>query len=490
LADIDLEYGPHTVGFAHYTATDSTRTYIRSQDWTNEHIFRPIPISVWYPSNDDVSAKTPLNVLDYMRIFKQEEEWEYLPDEQILNWFQYPNTPSNRSHLLESTKAFYNSKMENQEFPVVVYAPSYQASSIENFALCEYLASLGYFVIASPSRGDENRFFEGGTAKDMETQARDIEFLIKESQKYTGASTTQLATMDYSFGGLAQVLTQMRNDKIKAIVSLDGSIKYQYETLRKSPFCNIDKVKVPFIHFSQKAIPESVLIEDKIDPSLNTDFEFYDSLTYSDAYHFTFHNMTHSYFSTLGVLFEPRDPRQDKSDAEIMASYRLVSIYTKNFLDGYLKNDSIAYRFLQKQPDQQITERGIITKESKKALKKDLTFQDFNDKAASRNYIDMAGLYDSLASQNPTININEGQLNSLGLQLIFNPAKSAIGIKVFLFAIEMFPQSANLWDSLGEAYWHVKDYPNAKSSFEQSLKLNPENENANKRLVHLKSRGK
>jgi tetratricopeptide (TPR) repeat protein len=190
------------------------------------------------------------------------------------------------------------------------------------------------------------------------------------------------------------------------------------------------------------------------------------------------------------VLFETRDPRQDKSDAEIMESYRWVSIYTKNFLDGYLKNDPFGIYFLQKSPDQQITEKGIVTKESKKALKKDLTFHDYNDLAALCNYKDMDGLYNSLVSQNPTFKINEGQLNNLGLQLIFNPAKSETGIKVFLFAIKMFPLSANLWDSFAEAYLYVKDYPNAKNSFEQSLQLNPENQNAKTRLLELKSLGK
>jgi hypothetical protein len=42
-----------------------------------------------------------MTVLAYMKILKQEEEWEYLPDEQILNWFYYPNTRENRKHLTE-----------------------------------------------------------------------------------------------------------------------------------------------------------------------------------------------------------------------------------------------------------------------------------------------------------------------------------------------------------------------------------------------------
>jgi dienelactone hydrolase len=487
LAEIDLDYGPHQVGFIHYITNDSTRTYYRSGDWTTESIFRPIPISIWYPANLDISAKKPISVLDYMEILKQEEEWENLPSDQILNWFYYQNTPENQSHLLERSRAYLNEKVIDQKFPVVVYAPSYQASSIENFALCEYLASHGYFVIASPSRGADSRLLEGGTPKDMEAQARDLEFLIKESYKYSNANTTKLATMGFSFGGLSQVLTQMRNDNVGATVSLDGSIKYQYETLKKSPFVDVNKVDVPFIHFSQKEIPEQVLKENKIDPILNTAFDFYDDLKYSDAYHHIFHDLTHSYFSTLGVLFENRDSRQDKSDAEIMLSYRWLSIYIKHFLDTYLKSGTLGREFLKIAPDQQIGIKGIVTMESKSALERAFTFQDFNELAASKNYVDLPQLYDSLKIAQPQFSIREGNLNNLGLHLVFNPETSKTGIEVFQLALSIFPQSANLWDSQAEAYLFMNDYSNAKSSFEQSLQLYPENQNATKRLLELKN---
>lgn len=134
--------------------------------------------------------------------------------------------------LSDKTNAFVNSKAAKEKFPVIVYAPSYEASSIENFMLCEYLASHGYIVVSSPSRGAEMKNFTGGTHKDMEAQARDIEFLIQEVLKFPNAAKESIATMGFSFGGLSNVLAQMRNKHIKAIVSLDGSIRYNYKVLK------------------------------------------------------------------------------------------------------------------------------------------------------------------------------------------------------------------------------------------------------------------
>ena len=184
IKEINLDYGKYVVGFQHYTISDSTRTYSKTYDYTNQKIARPIPVSIWYPSNQSTFSKEHLKVENYFEILKEEEEWEYLPNEHLLNWFYYANTPTNQNHLKEKTKAYFEMEFTNGGFPVIVYTPSYQASSIENFALCEYLTSHGYIVISSPSRGTETRWFSNNNEKEMETQARDVEFLIKEVSKF------------------------------------------------------------------------------------------------------------------------------------------------------------------------------------------------------------------------------------------------------------------------------------------------------------------
>ncbi|MFC5624531.1 CocE/NonD family hydrolase [Algoriphagus winogradskyi] len=487
LDEIDLENGAFRVGFRHYITADSTRTYQRIYDWNNRSIPRPIPVSIWYPSTDHPTETEALTVLDYMQVLKEEEEWEYLPDEQILNWFYYPNTPENRAHLQEVTTAHSVLSSANGAFPVLIYAPSYQASSIENFALCEYLASHGYIVISSPSRGAENRFLDGGTGKDMEAQARDIEFLLAEVAKVPAANLDQIATIGFSYGGLSNVLAQMRNEQIKALVSLDGSIKYQYETLKQSPFFNLENVDVPFIHFAQKNIPDEVLLAEKIDSSLNNKFEFYDDLIKSNAYSLKFHNLSHSYFSTLGVLFQPRDKRQDKSDPEIMESYKWVSHYTLRFLDAYLKGDDQALIFINNTPSENNIQEELVSYRSKQAERQTLSFQDFNELASAKNYQNLIDLYQLTLNDYTELKLPEGNLNNLGLQLLFNPETSRKGINIFLLATYLYPESANLFDSLGEAYLFVGENEKAIENFEKSLELYPENQNARDRLKQLRN---
>ncbi len=485
---LHLEHGQYMVGFQHYTTYDSSRTYEKVYDLNNELHPRPIPISLWYPREKVSSQALPLSILAYLEILKLEEEWEHLPNEQILNWFYYANTPENRKHLNENAYAYENAKPLDGKFPVIVYAPSFMASSVENFALCEYLASHGYIVISSPSRGADSRSFEGGGIKDLETQARDIEFLIGQIKHIASTDFDKIATIGFSFGGLSNVLASIRNHYIKAIVSLDGAIKYQYYKLKASPFFDLHKLDIPFIHMSQKNIPMEVMLADGIDTTLNNTFEFYDSLKYSEAYHLTFNDLTHPYFSSLGVLFQSRDLRQDKSDAVIMVSYQLVCTYTLEFLNAYLKDNKDSYEFLNRRPTDNKIEENIIDYKKKIAVKKILDLRDFNELAANQNYENLDSLYLNLSAEQQNFHLPEWQLNNLGLQLTFHPDKIEWGLAVLEFATSRYPNSGNLYDSLGEAYFFAKKMDKAASSFEKSLLLSPQNQHAKDRLELIRSK--
>jgi tetratricopeptide (TPR) repeat protein len=489
LKEVALANGQYNVGFRHFTAHDSSRTYNRVLDYTKKRIPRPVPISIWYPSSQSVNGMHPLLVKDYIRILAEEEEWEYLPDYYLLDWFQgLQNTPENQKHFLEQTLAFKDLSQGKGRFPAIIYSPGNQASSIENFALCEFLASHGYIVISSPSRGTENRFLTGQAAKDLETQARDIEFLIEKATQLPGVNHEKIASMGFSFGGMANVLSQMRDDRIKAVVSLDGTVKYAYQTLQSSPFFSIENANVPFIHMAQKDIPEEVLKEENVAASLNSEFAFFEKLSQRDAFQIQSQHLTHSYFSTLGLLFGTRDPRQDHADSLIMESYALVASYTLNFLNGYLLNQDVAQEFMKSSPEENGIPKGFLTiKRNQIIQKSEFDFSDFNDLARKNGYTSITEKYDSLKSIHPILALPEGNLNYLGLQLLYNRETTGESILIFEFATSLYPSSANLFDSLGEAYLYKGDTANAILNYRKSLDLNPENENAVLQLKKLEA---
>ncbi len=77
-------------------------------------------------------------------------------------------------------------------FPAVIYAPSLNAMSWENADLCEYLASHGYVVIATPDFGITTREIPR-TIPGIESEAQDISFLIGYAQTLTDTDMSKVA---------------------------------------------------------------------------------------------------------------------------------------------------------------------------------------------------------------------------------------------------------------------------------------------------------
>jgi hypothetical protein len=84
-------------------------------------------------------------------------------------------------------------------------------------------------------------------------------------------------------------------------------------------------------------------------------------------------------------------------------------------------------------------------------------------------------------------NFDEEQLNALGYQLIGN-RKFKDAIRIFQLNIEAYPQSSNVYDSLGEAYMDDGDTQDAIANYQKSLQINPKSGNAIKMLQKLKPR--
>jgi CubicO group peptidase (beta-lactamase class C family) len=80
--------------------------------------------------------------------------------------------------------------------------------------------------------------------------------------------------------------------------------------------------------------------------------------------------------------------------------------------------------------------------------------------------------------------ILEQEVNSWGYKLL-NQERISDALEVFKLNVFLYPMSANAFDSLGEAYATQGDSKRAIMNYEQSLKLNPQNRNAEQQIRRL-----
>lgn len=83
----------------------------------------------------------------------------------------------------------------------------------------------------------------------------------------------------------------------------------------------------------------------------------------------------------------------------------------------------------------------------------------------------------------------EPLVNQLGYSFLRSDYQSdkLKAIEFFLLNTENFPESYNVFDSLGEAYEAAGDVINALKNYQKSLELNPDNDHAAERIESLKS---
>ncbi|MBI5476221.1 MAG: tetratricopeptide repeat protein [Ignavibacteriales bacterium] len=82
---------------------------------------------------------------------------------------------------------------------------------------------------------------------------------------------------------------------------------------------------------------------------------------------------------------------------------------------------------------------------------------------------------------------DEREFNSWGYRLL-QRSESEKAIEVFKLNAELHPESANVYDSLGEVYMKAGNKELAIKNYEKSLELDPNNENAKKTIDELRTK--
>ncbi|HWN09169.1 MAG TPA: serine hydrolase [Pyrinomonadaceae bacterium] len=100
----------------------------------------------------------------------------------------------------------------------------------------------------------------------------------------------------------------------------------------------------------------------------------------------------------------------------------------------------------------------------------------------------LAQVRDLKSRQPNDYDFNEGEINMLGYQLL-QAKKVKDAIEVFKLNVELFPKSANTYDSLAEAYMNNGDSELAIANYKKSLELDANNAGAAAMLKRLENKG-
>jgi dienelactone hydrolase len=478
----NLQPGSLAVGWKMIQQYDQARTYKGlidpvSGEPTRGERARPIQTQIWYPAR---KGGVPVTYADYLRTEATEEDFarsaadiesfmantrkEYVGR---LGAGQADKVFAQRMWAVRDAPALQGS------YPVVIYAPGAGGSGYEPADLGEYLASHGYIVIASRNLGPHTTMIEVNS-ESVDAQMRDIEFLIGYAMSLPNADMTRVAAVGWSWGGMTNVFAAERDSRIRALVSFDGTREPEL-TKHISPY----RVTVPWLYIQRRPATISELNRKGID----TSFSLLNQMKYADIYQMVMVPMQHVDFSSAALRAERPGYFIDYSRDEIEQAYHWTARYVLEFLNASLKNNASGRAFLERKPVDNGVPRHMATMQHSAAQTGAMpTREGMAEVLRRQGFGHAADIYRELHARDSAFVLTDVDINVWAYALMQKPAGLDDAIAMLKLGTALYPDNANLFDSLGEAQENKHDTGAAIASYRRSLELDPKNDNA---VAHL-----
>jgi len=478
--------GPYPAGLKVVEQYDYSRTYRSRTDelgksYQGERAL-PLQTLIWYPA--EKASLKPMTVGDYGSMAATETSF----DKPILSTQQKEWLDGIKPTLSMPMWAMRDAPAASGRFPIVIYAPSFSAASWENADLCEYLASHGYVVIASPDMGASTRDMTGDLSG-IDAQARDISFLIGYAQSLPNTDMSAIAVAGFSWGGISNLFAAARDNRIDALVALDGSMRYYPGLVKAAGDVHPDQMTIPLLFFAQGGMT----LEDQaryLNGEKNQGPSVLNTWTHGDLVLVRMLGLVHVEHSSMYQRNEniwknfSEEQIADYGREDGIIGYGWIARYTLHFLDAYLKHDAASLGWLKKTPAENGAPQHMLSLSYRPAKGVPASLDSFRAELGRQGFDHAEDIYTAMQKESPAFKLDESAVNSWGYELISgNHLPEAIDI--FKLNVKNYPDSGDVYDSLGEAYMKSDQKQLAIDSYKKSLEKNPSNNNARRKLKEL-----
>ena len=477
--------GPHTVGLKVVEQYDYSRTFHPLLDnlgkpYQGERA-RPLQTLIWYPAQS--SASTPMTVGEYVALKATETS------------FGKPKLPTGlREWLTDGMKPAFADRMwavrdaalAPGRFPVVIYAPSFSSASWENADLCEYLAGYGYVVIASPGMGvnRESTHDVAGT----NAQARDISFLVGYAQTLPDTDMSRVAVVGFSWGGLSNLFAAVRDNRIDALVALDGSMRYFPGLVKQAGDVDPGKMTIPLLFFKGQTSLED---QARLDSIFNSDGpSVLNAWVHGDLISVQMLGLIHPEFSSMAHRNERlwqyefaglQEADYGRDDG--MTGYACIARYTRAFLDAYLKQDAQALEYLKNTPAENGVPSHVLAVNVRSAKSMPASLDSFQTEIGQTGFDHAMEIYAKTQKQQPGFKLEPDALTSWAYDLLAD-GRFSEAVDIMRLAVQLDP-SSRAYGSLGEMYRKSGQKQAAIDSYKTALEKDPANIMAKQELETL-----
>jgi hypothetical protein len=260
------------------------------------------------------------------------------------------------------------------------------------------------------------------------------------------------------------LLAGMRAPGVDAVVSLESAIFYQpfMQQLTGNPFYDVANLRVPFLHMMR---------EEESRP--NEQLDRLEALRYSERVRYLLNDtaLVHQDFGTHGIAAAVVLGKRAYALAAARRAQVANAEYIRHFLDAHVKGDASAAAWLARTPEANGFAAGDVTVARLSARAPAPSAREFVATVRDSGIQRALEQFHSARRSDPDAPLfREATINGLGYQLL-RGARPVDAIELFRVNAELFPRSANVYDSLSEAYEVTADSARAVQIARKTLEV-------------------
>lgn len=471
----------HSVGFQLLEDQDNSRVVTGEVSPTTVKS-RPIRTYLWYPAKSSDNTK-PMRFGRYAELanddiwpgsIRTELKFSSKVLARSLGLERYGLLLQQPVHAIEAAEAL------GGPFPLVVIGQGlYYESPIVFAALAEYLAERGFVVATCPLVGTRSPIVRMDI-QDLETQVRDLEFVIARARRLPFVSPDTLGVFGFDMGGMAGLILTMRNADVDAFASVSSGILYERPDgiPTSSPHYDPLALRVPWFH----SVPAYWM-----KPPDSQVVSLFDTAHNAERYLLLTKGMGHVDYTSYALI--PHRSAMNgywaASNPNIAAAHNLVNRYIANFFSAHLKQDAISLEFLSQNP-KQIMPGSSMTMEHRSAAPTTITYEKFVQAVVSGEAKDAIKKVRALRATTP----DHALLKETYLERLVWSLRDSWGLNekvmpVIQLRAELFPQSDGAQRMLAEGYVDINNFPAAIEIYQKLLEQTPDDMNSQTRLDWL-----
>jgi len=467
----EIKPGPYAVGFRTIERYDYSRTFQSAKDYFGNPVpgptARPIQVCYWYPAEPNSGARMVYS--EYAFPYPSEPGFFELLS-QLQNrelgtlFFFHGNNQALVQDLMDlEMLAVRDAPAAPGPFPLIVYHGGERSAYSQNAVLCEYLASQG-FVVATVHSVGLSATNPTMSQSDVEAVTRDKEMAVAFMRELPNVDTERLGLLGYDYGGSTALLHQMRNYSVDGVATLHGRFLTSegFDSLSANAGYVPLRMSVPWLEIRSTAGPAA-------------DMRLADSLRYSSRYSIGVNGIPSNYFSTYGLMAVLLRADTTRTLEQASLTQSAVYGYLHKFFDASLNGNETSRAWLKNTPEQNGFASGLLSVSSREAEPAPPTHTQAEFEGILQIYgveraAQLVERFDLLNPAHPIM--ADATFTRFGYQFL-QQGNVASALVVFRWGVTAYSQSANAWDSFGDACTANGDLDSALACFRKAMAVLP-----------------